>query len=406
MNKNNDQFVVFYRQSDNQYNTLKSNRKTQQRPKVYPILSKKFNCFEVMKGYSASDEGLKEYMKDLQKWMTELSTNTIHPIDYHYYVNHRQAAYCFFLKFSKRHIKDFEHVYHDESKWMESCYNAGNRYLRSPGLYKCYGYDYISYYPECQTMIKIPKRAGRSIRLSKLHKNLEYGMYRVQIKSEDERVKMLFQFSKNNTYTHFSIQYARFLKDQGFDLSIKLIQDEEDNAYIYDQGDLVSGRKLFFKWYKTLLQLKAKFPKNRLIKSLGSTLWGRLIQFNRKTVSEVEMKDIDDKNDYDIDDIRLGKNLNMTFVLKPKSGQMYKTELARIKPFVTSFGVQRIGRELIKNDVDLNHVVRIQTDGVILMDKYNFDDSSLVVDPKTTGKIKFKHFDSYFNISMNKQVGR
>jgi len=68
----------------------------------------------------------------------------------------------------------------------------------------------------------------------------------------------------------------------------------------------------------------------------------------------------------------------------------------RLKPWVTA-----VARNLTASIVlqDIKRVVRVHTDCVSFTREQEFDDPNLVEEEKTTGKIHWKHCNSYHNIT-------
>jgi hypothetical protein len=60
---------------------------------------------------------------------------------------------------------------------------------------------------------------------------------------------------------------------------VNLVQ-QKNNAYIYNDEDLISGCSYFGHWYDSLINLKKKYPKNILVKHLLSSLWGHISEYN------------------------------------------------------------------------------------------------------------------------------
>ena len=147
---------------------------------------------------------------------------------------------------------------------------------------------------------EIPICEGSEHYLSELPKILKCGIYRCQITCENDDFKKLFAFSKNMGYTHYSLKTA--LKYQiEYNVTINLIIDDKPNAYIYE--NVTTGDKIFKKWYDLLFNIKKKYPKNKLIKHLMSSLWGSLSYKNtfRQSAEQINDKNLDVNIDYESD---------------------------------------------------------------------------------------------------------
>jgi hypothetical protein len=147
-----------------------------------------------------------------------------------------------------------------------------------------------------------------------------------------------------------------------------------------------------------LYKLKLKFPKNKLIKHLLSSLWGTLCRSNniRKTWTEIETENIKickekgakykiiEFNIYEDKEYYLLKDLENPYVNN-----------IRIKSFLTSYGRNKVA-ELAKHNIE--NVIRIQTDGVVFDKEIKINDPLLIAEFKTTGSIKFDNLNSYSKI--------
>ena len=46
-------------------------------------------------------------------------------------------------------------------------------------------------------------------------------------------------------------------------MNIELIQDDEPNAYIYNEADLIDSASIFQRWFNCVYYLKKKYPKKK-----------------------------------------------------------------------------------------------------------------------------------------------
>ena len=109
---------------------------------------------------------------------------------------------------------------------------------------RAYAYDYNRFYaellgdPKCK--FRIPNNEGKHVFMEKLPAvagELPYGYYRAKITCDDERMRRVFSFSKDNVYTHYCIGFAMVLKNTFPTLKIDL-DDESPNCYHYAGEDL------------------------------------------------------------------------------------------------------------------------------------------------------------------------
>lgn len=344
------------------------------------------------------DKSLRLYMLKFEKWCKDLKNpKNIDPIDYKFYRMHQSAPILVLKRYAKRTLDLFENIENLEKSWIERCYNSGFVYLKNPGTYQCYGYDFKGYYGENLTKIKIPYKAGKEIKISKLPKgkDLQFGYYHVKITCEDPEIVRLFRFSEHNTYTNYSIKLARKLK-KTYDIKIKMVQDDNPNAYVYENDDLVDGNDIFGKWYKIMTSLKKRYPKNKLVKHLNSALWGYMIQSNRRYYNDDTLT-VELLSTHDIIDTIPQDEWKEYHTLIPRN-QYYKYGFARVKAFLTSYGVSRLSRMLLESK-SVDSIIRMQTDGVIFDKPHKFTEKNFVPEEKTTGKIHFVHVNCYNNMT-------
>jgi hypothetical protein len=267
------------------------------------------------------------------------------------------------------------------------------------------------------------KRKGSLRTLTKLQiedgkiKNIQDGMYKVKIISDDYRFKKVFGFSRKNVYTHTSIFFAMYcIREEGYDVKIELIK-EKNNCYIYDKKDIIRGSTVFGKWHKPLFKLKENFPKNKLVKLITSSLWGRLVQHNKiyKTDDEIIDEDLDvvlkyDRNhDYYIRDVNQnGKGIDINELVNCRNPYYYN--LARMKPFLLAKSRSNTGRVGLQY---IDDVVRICVDNVTFKKKHDdvmleFENNmkkklKLLKEDKTSGIIKWRNARCYKNFTTGYQ---
>ena len=62
------------------------------------------------------------------------------------------------------------------------------------------------------------------------------------------------------------------------------------NALVYYKDDLIESNKIFEIWFETVSRMKKKIPKNSMVESLSSSLWGTLSESIVHWNSEDEME--------------------------------------------------------------------------------------------------------------------
>ena len=257
-----------------------------------------YNYYESFKGYEAIHESLIQYKNDFIKWNNEIKSMPNCSVDYTKYYNHESAVTMTFKSKATKAVNalNCEPITYKEFAYFERCNNGGLITLDEQYKEKeteCYGYDFSSFYPSMLAMkgFQIPTKEGELIHYTELdYDNLEYGIYKVKITCNNSHFKKLFAFSPNHYYTHYSLQYAYEHRER-FNIQLELITDCEHNALVYNT--LVDSTKIFKSWFNYLMTMKQKFPKNKLVKHLLSSLWGMLIKFKRQFHEEDEFFDLD-----------------------------------------------------------------------------------------------------------------
>ena len=353
--------------------------------------------YEVFKGFEPTDEGLMNFRSSLIKWNEELKHNGILKIDWFKYYTNFSAVELTFKRLAKGKYENHDPIDKTESKWIESTHNGGLTYC-NVGIHDSHGYDYQSFYPSLMGQYKfiLPNKKGAEIHLTEIPEDISLGFYRVKITSSHKHATKLFAFSKDHVYNNISLDHAIELKEE-FDFNIELIIDDEPNAYIYPKG--IRASSVFGKWFDTLMMIKAKFPKNKLIKHLMSSLWGSLSRGNNimKTWAEIEQEglNVGIGNDVDYKIVDYISTSTQEYYKLTCMHQPYKHNF-RLKSFLTSYGRVKIA-EVIMKDVDA--VIRCHTDGVVFNKEMKLDFHRLIVEDKSTGLINWKGVNNYICLS-------
>lgn len=359
--------------------------------------------------YTLDRDGLIQYKNDfnrehkeiLNEWITTKSGKK-HKLDYKKYYNHNNAVSQYFLsKVDKSLINSFMSVSEKEFYILEQCYNAGlitinDKYKNV--LTDCYGVDFTKYYTHLLLDIKVPFGRGKIKTIGELSNNLEFGIYRVKITYTNDDFKNVFNFSKTSHYTSSTLKTLFEIQNE-YGLKFELLEPDDVfdyNCMTYDNTDLINGKKIFNDWYMSLKNIMKKYPKNKLIKFLMSSLWGNICGFKKVYIPRNKEKEYDmthmtdnEPSEYKIIDVAdNGDNITV------KTTDPYKYNLARIKPFLTGFGRLKIFKVLHSNNL-VKDVVRIHTDGIVLNKMVDFSKLGLpynyypTQEDKTTGQMMF-----------------
>jgi hypothetical protein len=286
-------------------------------------------------------------------------------------------------------IESFEKIDKIESNWMRKCYNAGLIYSVR-GEYNSYGYDFSNFYASilADEKFMIPMNKGKECKIHKIPEKIKTGYYNVKITSNNDQVKKIFSFSKEHVYTHISLKHAIKLKEK-YDINIELITDVTHNCYVFKLEDLISGKKIFNKWYQAILNLKKKFTSNILLKMLSSSLWGHLTRRNiiHRSADEAEKLNIGMSNDCDYYNLGLFEYLDdgEEFYKLHDLNNPYKYPL-RLKCFLTAMGRVKTANVA---EQDIESVIRIHTDGICFNKEQNLQIENFISESKTTGLLQF-----------------
>jgi hypothetical protein len=375
-----------------------------------PFLPIHCNAFYLTKGYTADDKSLIQYYSDIKVASEELKASyELKGFDYlkekpykdedkTFYRTHQSNIVSIFRMKANPIWKDWEAIDITEAKWYKMSANGPLQYCQ-PGEYNAFGYDFNIYYPRLMgdkrfSDLQIPTTGGTEYTLTDLT-SIKYGFYRVKLTCNDPNISKIFSFSKDNVYTHYSLNFAyELIKKHNFNIDIELIQDGEPNAYLYQETSLITSNSLFNNWFACILNIKKKYPKNILVKMLSSSVWGHLSQKNTITVSGDKIDDYDidvgDDAKYKIMDIII-KEDNSEYYKLLNTQEPYKLQI-RLKPFLTSYGRNKTARVALRM---IDSVIRIHTDGICFNKPYTVKSENLLPEKKTTGHIKFNNINSY-----------
>jgi len=368
---------------------------------------------------------LKQYNKDIMPQINELKEDELKIC----FLERYGSSTCyntlnyvterFFNRFCKKKTEHFEHIDYVESKYIKLCYNSGLMYISEKYKNKnlmekniehteSFGYDMKACYQQNLTEINISSKKGTEQQIKSLnYKKLQHGYYNVSITTSDKegnlikdsKINKLFSFSVNNWYTNCQIKHARELQNEYGIINIELvINEDKPNCYLYENKDLVRGGNVFYLWNKKLLELKEKYPKNKLVKYMGSYLWGILTKKNivRKTLEQIKDENINFENgDYEFYEQYYDKEGNIKYIEMINRKQPYKHNM-RIMPHLTSLGRIKTSELAMK---DLKHAFRIQTDNVTFrVEHKELESENLKLEGKTTGKIKWISLNRCFHL--------
>jgi len=394
-------YLLRYMTSDGKHRCYFSDTKEIVQLKQLPKISE-YRQYTLFKGYEANDEGLISFANDFNLWSRQLlDSNLPLNIAYDKYFHHSDAVNLTFKRLCNGLYENHTPITRIENKYWSMCYNGGLMYC-DPQECMTYSYDKSSYYPKMMAdkNFDIPVCEGQEHFLSELPQNIQCGIYRVDISCANDDFKKIFMFSKNMAYTHYSLRTALKYAEM-FDVKINLIHDDLPNAYIYHET--TTGDKIFKKWFELLSRIKKKYPKNKLVKHLMSSLWGSLSYKNtfKQTAEQINENSYDVGLDYE-SDYTIIKHVvfdDHEYYELQNNKHPYRSNI-RLKPFITSYGRYLMSDVIMQN---INAVVRVQTDSVSFnepMDEIIKKFPDMLPEAKSSGNILWLNVNKYFQIDV------
>jgi|GEM_PF-4658370 len=372
-----------------------------------------YHYFELMKKYEKTTEDLQRYKADFWGRCQELQKEGIY---YQKYNTDFDAVELSFKRYSTRRLKEFpiEPVNYDEYFFAEKCYNAGIMYFDDQYKEKevnCFGYDFSAFYPNLlvSKYLKIPTKPAKKVKIEEVDfSKAQYGIYKVDIVCNHPDFNKVFCYSKNGYYTHLSLWFANFYKAK-YSVSIILDRNVEFNALVYDEADLIDSACIFQPWFDKMMEVKTKYKGNALAKHLFSSLWGALCKFRRKFLYDDELDSVDWGFAGEGCDFTLVKQKYYMKKGRPigsnefiDTHNPYKSVFGRLKPYLLALSRNVVGMLILRNNL-ASDVLRIQTDGFVLIKPYNNAKHKMcglspVEEDKTTGLILWSNVNKYERI--------
>jgi hypothetical protein len=404
-------FIVWKRNDDNSFRVYEYNTdtfKTVDNLKHYEM-----NHFELLDMFISEEERelddeelLKAFSTKMINWRNEIlnSTSLKKTFDYFdnsfickdeiYFRNHSHNILTFLKKFMPEEYKTYEPIEIYEENYFLKCYRGGLNYGKI-GIYNAITYDFSFFYPSIMSAkdYYVPTKKGQIKEfISEIPDNFKFGIYNIKIISDDENFNKVFSFSKDDHYTHYSLNFVLYYNET-YDGNIKF-DILSNTALIYDDKYLVSGSKLFYCWYCRLFDLKKELPNNKLIKKLASTAWGELQSQNVIVKTEDEINDeqlnigFDLESDYYIKKIVSTKKTEKYSLIKISDNQTFYKYQLRMKAFLTDYGRIKIAKLALEN---INNVIRIQTDSITYDKNLKLNIANFKKDTKKCGKFEIKN---------------
>jgi hypothetical protein len=269
----------------------------------------------------------------------------------------------------------------------DASYSALTYWERYKGTVYCY--DKNSQYPflMSRNYNKFPIKEGEFRFINNIDDKPLYGIYRCIISKTDNKPYKFFKFNQRNHYTHSDIEIAR-----KYGLKVDLIIDDKANFLYYSDDKLMNGGFLFSHYMNDLYELKTKKIKGS--KDVLNILWGALCENN------IHKRNIDFDENVSLTDYKLisfnGSDDKFNFRLLPKRTRQFKTNWARIKPFLLSMGRLSLFKCYQKYE---NITIRINTDGIYFSEKPE-ELHNIATDKKTNWKLGYLKYEGEKEIDL------
>lgn len=269
------------------------------------------------------------------------------------------AALDLFDRISKSIQTD--QILQDEAIWIKLSSFSALIYANKGYEGELYGYDVKSMYPSFMTLstLKFPVKRGEFKIIESFDKEyFEFGIYRCVITlSDDENINKLFKTNVHHYYTSIDLTNAKRLG-----LEIELIQDDKPNFLYWSRDKLITFGEVFKQYVDILFPLKEK--KVEKSKNILNILWGALSEVDKRKFFVNDTFEIDE--DEELFELYPSNDDKGHIIRTNKINAFYKTQFARLCPFITSQGRKRMTDILYD---EREHIQRILTDGFLTSKK-------------------------------------
>lgn len=287
-----------------------------------------------------------------------------------------------------------ETIEQDEALWIsDSTCGAITFYEKYEG--PAYKYDEKSEYPSIlqNNYFMIPIKRGIFKQMTtEEFEALKYyptGIYKCKIeKSNNPKIDRLFRFNINNKYTNISLNDAKLLN-----LKITLIEDNQVNVLFYPRSHCLTGSQVFKKYVDILFPLKEQ--KINGAKMLLNIISGAIGEINEKLtmVDEESDEQYNIPSDFSVVNIKSVRGQpNKTLVYTVNNNKYFKSNFARLKPFMLAKGRSNIITYILPHN---DKVVKCNTDSIVSTEELNIKTGSKI------GNLVFEGFCKHIKIKNN-----
>jgi hypothetical protein len=197
------------------------------------------------------------------------------------------------------------------------------------------------------------------------------GIWRCHISGSSPR----FRFNGTDYYTHLDIEIAH---KEG--LTTDLIIDGQPNFLAYPKETLLNGSQLFGEYIDWIYKLRCEHPDAKLFKPLISQIHGALAEKRRYThnLKAEETGFCLDLGDREIEDYKFPEDDGTLTVKTFDINRMYKTNYARMFPFLLSYQKANIYNVVFSKYWD--KIISFRTDGGVFSERIpEFDNNPIAL---------------------------
>lgn len=286
-------------------------------------------------------------------------------VNLHRQLNEKKSALFVFAKL-KQGFKEPEPITIFEGRWLHNARSGGLIKATPACLEYGISYDINKMYSAMMTHDKFtfPAKEGTFATLNQHELEgmtfFQYGIYKCKLSNPNNVSTKLFLYSEAKSYhTHFSLTTARELG-----IKITMVEDGQPNALLF-KGGRIHGKQIFGPFVKFMMEVHSKVqPETKpRCKNIMNCLWGGLNMLNNSRIdlNKEESINLEHREITHIEPHRDKYLVNLhDYVNK------YKTDYARLGPFLTSFARRQM--YLTFKDVE-ECVYRVHTDGVVVSKK-------------------------------------
>ncbi len=256
-----------------------------------------------------------------------------------------------------------------EMKFINGCFRGGMR-IGEQYEGKAYKYDVVSRYPSLMVgKYSLPIKQGKFLKITEEElkqwkdnngkQYFKFGIYKCEVSGNID--SKLFKLNENDYYSHIDLQTAYNL---GYDIKL---QCEECNFLYYSPNTCVSYEKVFKDFVNLLYPIKKEDKRITYSKSILNILWGALCEKQiHRTIKPDDNKEILEEDE---EIVNIEQYYNTCLIEISKRNNYYKTNYARLSPFLTALARSKLTEFILKHNIDTDDIKWSHTDSLIITKK-------------------------------------